>query len=540
MSVIQLRPELAHHLQQRVQALRDGFRHNLALIGPPGSGKTFQLRQLLGQHSSALLLIYCPLYREPCRSFLTRFLCAVLEAGLVPAEGSKETSRADAPSHTYQALLTRAEAQLPKTAAAIRAIEPLLTRRLYSDAYNRALDTLPILSEERQQPCVLMLDEFLFLEDLGFVHAFHELGKRVMTWSSTLFILTSSAPFRARTILRERLQLLFGQFELLSLDTLNRDSTAAWIRQELKGLRGTNTVSPFLIRWLGASPWYLTLVLKRLKELATIARAPQLSEPLFVQTLWDLLGSQEGALHQWCVSRTDGLAHARVGSRAMEALIQIADGARTTTEIGKRIGRGGLTAALQLLVEHDLAQRNGMCWIVADPILRCWLSTVVHAQRADARLDGAERRDRFDRYIRSVWTQWLQAHELSFSDQIAELFSKFRDDTVSLDSKTGRLPHFHTIQPHRPQMPSSGGVYLVADGEGKRWCASVQEERIDENAIALFDAFCRGQSPRPGRKVVIAKAGMDDNARLFAKTVNMWVWEPDAVNVLMELYGHAG
>ena len=544
--MINLRPELAHYLRQRLDAFGEGFRHNLAMIGPPGSGKTFQLQQLLAQQPATRMLIYCPLYRESCRSFLHRLLCAILQAGLPSApaaEANPEPALAgfhapgSSPGHDpLEVLLQRAESVLPNTAAAVRPIEALLTRRLYGDAFNRTLDAIPILMEERRLPSVLILDEFLFLEELGLGHAFHELGKRVMTWHSTLFILSSSSSYRARTILRERLHLLFGQFELLTLDAVDHPSAASWVQQMLKGTRGAKAMSPFLVQWLEAYPWYLAVFLKRLRELAMLAKNPDLTESLFLQTAWDVLGNAEGSLHHWCVSRTEALARGRLGARALEALIQIAEGARTTTDIGKRIGRAGLSEALQLLVEHDLAQRNGMCWIVTDPVLRCWLSTVLLAQRQEARPDSAQLRERFERHLRSLWTHWIEAHHLSLPERVVELFGKFRDDTVSLDAKTGRLPKFDTIRTHRPEA-TGAEVYVIADGQGKRWCATVQAGPADEHAIASFDTFCRTQTPRPSRKVVIMKSAMDQNARLVAKAANMWVWSAADLNLLMELYG---
>jgi hypothetical protein len=65
----------------------------------------------------------------------------------------------------------------------------------------------------------------------------------------------------------------------------------------------------------------------------------------------------------------------------------------------------------------------------------------------------------------------------------------------------------------------------------------VQEGPVNEAAIASFDAFCRTQAPRPARKVVVTKSLMEENARLMAKTANMWVWEPDDLHTLMGLYG---
>ena len=546
-TLLNLRPELTHYLQQRLHAFGEGFCHNLALIGPPGTGKTFQFQQLVANHPPNMTVIYCPLYRESCRSFLNRLLSSILQGGL-PAQmgvvGPRPTPGGHEPTsgavgtmnQPLEYLLQCAEPHLPKTVAAIQPIGSLLVRHLYGEAFNRALDTIPMIVEERRQPCVLMLDEFLFLEDLGFVHAFHELGKRVMTWPSALFLLASSSPFRARMILRERLHLLFGQFELLTLGRLDSTTTTAWVRQELRRVRGASVISPFLLHWLGAYPWYLTVFLKRLKEVTMLRKGSALIEPLFLQTAWDVLGAPEGTLHQWCQSRMEVLTHGRGGARAMEALIRVAEGIRTTTEIGKRIGRAGLSTALQLLVEHDLAQRNGMCWMVTDPILRCWLSTVLVMQRADAHVDSDHVRQRFEAYFRSLWTSWVQAHQLSLTEQVAGLFERFRDETVSLDSKTGRLPRFQTITTHHPDI-SGLGTCLIAEGEGRRWCAMAQEGAVDEGVISGFEAFCRTQTPKPSRKVVVTKAHLDQNAKLLAKTSNMWVWGSEDLSLLMGLYG---
>jgi hypothetical protein len=214
--------------------------------------------------------------------------------------------------------------------------------------------------------------------------------------------------------------------------------------------------------------------------------------------------------------------------------VQIARGARTATEVGRRVGRGGLSEALQLLIEQDLAQRNGTCWLVTDPILRGWLSSVFAAQRADAQPDTDATRQRFDAHLRTLWADWVAAHTLPLTQQVVGLFGKFAEETVSIDSKTGRLPRFQAITTHQPRGEAS---YVVAEGQGRRWCATVQDRAMDEAAVAEFEAFCRGQTPRPVRKVVITRGGLDQNAKLLAKAANMWVWEAEELTTLMGLYG---
>ncbi|MBI4597336.1 MAG: ATP-binding protein [Candidatus Omnitrophica bacterium] len=532
-----LRPSVQQHLRQRVQAFTEGFRQNLVLIGPPGSGKTFQLQLLSAAPPEQMLVIYTPLYRESCRSFLQRLQVAILQAGLSSPSGPAASGTEPSPS--LEQWLNRAAPVFPKTTAAMRPIDALLTRRLYAEAFNRTLDTIPLLIEERGRPCVLILDEFLYLEDLGFHHAFHELGKRVMTWPSTLFILASSSPYRAKRILRERLQLLFGQFELLILETLDPTIAGAWARQELARLPGASAAIPFLIDWLGAYPWYLAVLLKRLKELAALQqRRAKLTEALFLHAAWDVLGAREGIVHQWCLSSTETLSRQRGGARALEALLAIAQGARTTTAIGSAVGRAGLSEALQLLIEYDVAERTGTCWMIANPVMRCWLSTVLLAQRSAARLEDAEIRRRFDEELRRLWQAWSHAHQQPLAEQVAHLFTRFADDTISLDSKTGRLPKFDAVQTH-PASPPQHAAYLVANGEGRRWCASIHDRPVDEQAITGFETFCRAQSPKPSRKIVITTAPMDDHAKLLAKAANMWIWQSDDLTILRDLYGQS-
>ena len=221
----------------------------------------------------------------------------------------------------------------------------------------------------------------------------------------------------------------------------------------------------------------------------------------------------------------------------MELWVHIAIGARTTTELGTRVGRAGLTRVLQWLIENDLVQRKGTCLVIPDPILRCWAYTVLYSQRQGGIQDDRQFRVRLEQYLSGLWTQWLHNSRLSFSEHVVQLLANFRDDTVSLDSKTGRLPKFHTIRMKRPHLAEAEETYLVAEAVDKHWCASVQEGPVDENAIMRFEVFCRAQNPRPSRKIVIAKSGLDPNAKLLAKNANIWVWESEDLHTLVELYG---
>lgn len=530
MNAINLRPELSRHLTQRLLAFREGFRQNLSIIGPPGSGKTFQFQHFLERHQQDLPVIYCPLYRESCRSFLQRFAVSILQAGLTFRKITSDSSARPLPE-----LLAQARGCLPKTVAALEPLENLLSRRLYAEAFNRTLDAVAVLFAECESMGVLILDEFLLLEDMGLGHTFHELGKRVMTSPNTWFVLASSSPYRARVILRERLQLLFGQFELVVLGALDAATASAWIEKSLQGLEDLNRIADFLLHWLEGYPWYLSVWFKRLREVALLQGTRDLNEELCALVAWDLLGHSEGALNQWCASRLAGISQSRQGGRVIEVLIHLAGGVRTATELGKRLGRAGLSAALQELVEKDLVQRNGTCWIVSDPLLRCWLSTVLRRQHLGLAVSEAEGRQEISQHLQRIWLRWDTTRQMPLWEQMTQLFKKFSDDTVCLDAKTGKLPSFSEVRPVDPPTAQTGR-YLIAESEGRRWVAAIQEQAVDERAILSFDSFCRTQAPKPSRKVLITQSPLDDHARVVAKTANMWVWQAEELDLLTQLY----
>jgi len=537
-----LRPLLTAYLHQRLAAFQDGFRHNVALLGPLGSGKSTLLQRGLESADGRFIKIYCLLQRDPVREFLRRFSAALLRGALA--------ARADAP---LEWLEQQAAGTMPDTVAAIQHLDRYAGGHQQAEAFVHALDLVALAHKELGRPCILVLDEFLHLEELGAAQVFHELGKRVMTWPFTLFLLSSSSSFRARTILRERLHLLFGQFELMTPGPVEIAAAAGWLEQEPIGQPDTERAGPFLLHWVGSSPWYLGVLLRRIKELQMIAQGqdsgaelPALSmdrlrlqpEPgsILVQAAWDLLGRSDGVLFQRCDARIEQLVRERYGPIAREALLQIAQGARTTPAIARQSGmRRSLSGAFQTLIEHDLIERKGNCWVIADQLLACWLSAVFAVRKDGAAVDETEARQRFEQVLRGIWMRWVETAAQPLASRIRRLFGQFRNETIALDHRNGRLPSFRSTSLRQPS--GRDEVYLVADGDERRWCCVVSERRLDEPGIAAFEQFCRRQDPRPTRKIVVSAGGLELNATLLAKESTMWVWEPEDVDLLLRLYG---
>ncbi len=530
--MIELRPTQTQYIRQRVQAFHDGFRHNLALLGPPGVGKTTVVHAAVHGPARRLPMIECQLQREPLRDFARRIALAVLRAAVEPRipHGT---------AWSLEELCEHASTVAPATVAAVVQVEGLTKQHASAELFCRALDLIAVFQQERGQPCVLLLDEFLHVDEFGLTHAFHELGKRVMTWSSTLFILTSSSPFRARQMLQERLQLLFGQFEVMTLGPVETAPTVAWMQRELSSAKRYAVLTRFLLHWIGASPWHLHVFLDRMKELRVLGNMPRADAPsVLLQTAWDVLGRPEGVLHQWCAGHMARVLDQPDGPLARDVLIAVAQGLRTTQAIAQRCGtRRRLTEVLQALVEQDLIERKGACWVMPDQLLACWLTAVLAPRLRQQGQDRATVEAQLEAALTQRWTRWVVASEQPFEQRIRHLMKQFRNETVSLDSKTGRMPVFHALELTPSLEPRM--TYVVADGEERRWCCLVHEGMLEEHHVAEFERFCRTQAPKPSRKVVVAKEGLELNAKLLAKNANMWVWEPTDLNMLCLLYGQS-
>jgi len=521
--IVDLRPSMTAHLTQRLNAFAEGFRHNVAVLGPAGTGKSYLVQQALRAAQDGFLKIYCPLQPMSLQGFMRLFAMAVLRAVVREGEELDLTS-----------LVDRAASLAPKTVEAAQQ----LTRpagHAHVEAFTHALDLVSVLHKELQRPCLLVLDEFLHLGDLSVSHAFHELGKRVITWPYTLFLVTSSSSLHARDILRERLQLLFGQFELVCLGPTELGAASSWVQQQLPGGAERTDLGRFLLHWTGSFTWSLKVLVKRMKELQQ-RDGQALNEAMVVQAAWDTLGSPDGVLYHWSSAQLLRLAAARHGALAREALFAIARGERTSQAIADHCqARSHLSQALQLLVEEDLVARKGACWVIPDQLFAFWLGAVYDPFRDRRQGDLPAVADRFEWAFRALLSSWVRASHLSLAERIGGLFTQFHNETVSLDHKTGRLPAFRTVR----TLASSdvAEVYLVADGESHRWCALIHEGRLEEPGVAAFERFCQTQSPRPSRRVVVANEGLELNAKLLAKESNMWVWEPDDINLLCLLYG---
>ncbi len=253
-----VREDIACLIEKRIEALERGYRQNMALVGLLGSGKTRLLSAIF--QSLCAKTRFIPVYVNgdgiDFEHLADRWIGALL-TGLFLSQGITTLPQ-------FHSLLLAADPIVPRTTEKIRAFKKMMRREKSAVLIKELFSLSEVLSQETGKKMVLMLDEFDRLEKLLPVEPFSALGKEIMVQKNTLYLVASSSPVRAQEIFREKLSMLFGNFEVIRLGPLGFTETIQFLEAHLPERRLTQAQQQFLIRLPNGFPNYLELIADRI------------------------------------------------------------------------------------------------------------------------------------------------------------------------------------------------------------------------------------------------------------------------------------
>ncbi|MDP3142548.1 MAG: ATP-binding protein, partial [Candidatus Omnitrophota bacterium] len=167
------RKSIIELLNRRVFDLKEGYRQNLALLGPEFIGKTSILEEFLAQlGEDNIIPVYLALGEIDFDIFVQKFIGRLLFNFLK----NKNISPAD----NFEVLLQESQRFIPLTAQHIKKICFSLDKDKRIDAYRDLLSLPEIFEQETGCFCLVILDEFHHLEEFELPNIFQELGKKIM------------------------------------------------------------------------------------------------------------------------------------------------------------------------------------------------------------------------------------------------------------------------------------------------------------------------------------------------------------------------
>ena len=523
------REEVLELLNKRVLALKDGYRQNVALTGQSLSGKSSIILHFLHMvNSEGFIPIYVEVVKEPFRAFSNKFVATVLYNSLKKMGEAVDVDMAH--------LLEAAQKTIPKTYQLIKQVNASTDQGNLDEAYLGLLALTSILKEEAGLSCVVILDEFDNLEHLGIKNPFLSFGKVIMVQKDTMYIVSSSRNEVIKRIISEKLSLLFGNFEIVKVSNFDVKTSARFIDIKFIGLNISDYLKKFLIVFTDGNPFYLSKIASRTREIAIERSSACVDEGILAQAILDIIYHANGVIHQYLMNFMLSILDTKYRESYLSILIAIAEGQNIQSKIvrGLRTKHGDIAKSLARLTELGLLTKNGIFYEIEDVMLSFWLRSV-YQRRKELLIDGTfDRMELFRKEVRTHISLYSRECEKSATNKITALFNLFSNELVCIDSKHIRLPHFTRVDVRT--MPDSSSI-IMASFRGNSWAAEVYERAVNENDIINYIKNIKVSGCKISNKVVIALAGIDENAKLIAKELKISIWDNSVANRLLNSYG---
>jgi AAA+ ATPase superfamily predicted ATPase len=526
------REAILETLKKRVDAHRDGYRQNLALIGEERLGKTSILQHYLhASHDPRILSVYIDLSHHSFGTFIQHFCRILLFQALAGVDSGEQAAAAA----NWDALLECAEKKFPRSAAAARAVFASLQNGESDRAYAAALEMPTCVYRETGRRCVVVLDEFHRLGDFQVKQAFQVFGKRLMVQKDTQYILLSSSIRLAREILAQKLALLFGHFERIDLGPFDFATSDRFIERHLEPAVLEPASRRFLTSMTDGHPFYLNVLTQRLREETERQMSGQVTRSMVFSVFKRTLFDADGILNQCFLKRLSRWTDVRSSGSYRLMLLELAGGAARVRELALKIGRSQAECSRQLnaLIEDELVVKNGSLYTLSDQLFRFWIRAVYRHRDLSLGVDAPSRAFLFVKDLESEMNEFLASDAMSDSERVKALIAAFSGDRIEWEGRSRQLPHMSRIE---VQQREEGIFRIVASGARSSWDLRAFSRPVSESDVRGFAAGTKAARSAKPRALLVYLDGMDSNAKLLAKNLNIWTIGLKNLNYLLDLH----
>ena len=509
-------------LEKRVSSLKDGYRQNIAIIGEENVGKTSIVSKFLANYSDPkIITVFLEVRPESFEGFVKRFIGALLYNFLLNSGLSLKED--------LGYLIEKSAKYIPVTTERINFILNDLLKRKKVNMISELFSLPELIHQETGKFTVLFLDEFHNLENIGVKNLYREWCKLLIIQKNTLYCLTSSMMFKTRVILSKQLSLLFGNFEIVTIEPFDIHTSHRYLDLHLPGLKAKSGVKDFIINFTGGYPLYLELIADALSKTDTSVDLADVLE--------DLLFNSSGILNQRFSNYIKRFIDLPVGNDYIGILYLIASGRNKIKDITHILHKQKkeLTLRINYLLELDVITRSADFLKVSDRLFAYWLRFVYQEKMRSLSFDAKNQKEKFRDNILELISEFSQQSVKPLANRVSDLLQLFEDDLMQIERKKIRLNHFREIKPlvfnHR--FLKDG---LLGRSSDSLWIMAIKAEALTEQDIAEFSKECKRYHHKSQRKIMVTLKEVDPNARLRALEEKIWTWDLNSLNQILDLF----
>jgi len=508
-------------LYKRITDLKDGYRQNIAITGDELVGKTSIIFKFLSRfHDNRIIIVYLEIRPETLASFARRFIGVLLYNFLV---NSGINMRED-----LEFLINKSEKYIPKTIEKIKYILASLEKRIKNNIFAELLCLLEVINLETGKFCVAIFDEFHNFENMGIKNLYPEWAKLLILQKNTLYIISSSMRLKTKTILSKNLSLLFGNFELITVEPFDIKTSKDYLDYRLCGLDLDIGLKDFIVHFTGGNPFYLELICKELLKINPSGLSDVLEDLLFMPA---------GILNQKYSNYLKRFLDIPNSQDYTAILYLISDGHNKLKDIAHilRKTRKELMLRINHLLELDTISRNGDFLKVNDRVFSFWLRFVYKEKMQSLTFDAKNQKVIFRDKIEGMIQEFLVNAQKTPAERTMELLHLFSDDVIQLEKKRLKLTHFREIKSLEfdNQRLREG---IIGRSHDNLWVIAFKHGLLTEDDIAEFVKECKKYRHKLQRKIIVALSDIDTNTRLRALEEKVWTWDLNNLNQIFDLF----
>lgn len=517
------RREYLDILEKRINDLKLGFRQNLAIIGDELIGKTSIIFKFLNKfYDNRIIILYLEIRPESLNSFARRFIGVLLYNFLI---NSATLLRED-----LDFLINKSCGYIPKTVAKIKSILGALEARKKNSIFTELLSLCETFNQETGKFCVVILDEFHNLQNLSIKDLYRDWSKLLILQKNTLYIIISSRKFRTKAILSKNLSLLFGNFELITVEPFDIKTSEGYLKHKLQksNLNIDTGLKNFIIHFTGGYPFYLEIISDALLKSSQIN---------LVDILENLLFFPSGILNQKFENYIKCFLDSPYSNDYISILYLISTGYNKLKDIAHKLGKSKkeLIQRINYPQELDTITHSGDFLKINDRVFSFWLRFVYEGKLHSLTFDAKNQRILFRQNLESMIQEFLLSAQKPIVERVAELLRLFEDEIVQIEKKRLRLNHFREIKPlefNRKNLKEG----LIGRSQNSLWIMALKYDLLTEDDITEFAKECKRYRHKAQRKVIIALQDIDVNAKLRALEEKILTWDINNLNQIFDLY----
>jgi hypothetical protein len=336
--------------------------------------------------------------------------------------------------------------------------------------------------------------------------------------------------FKAKTILSKDLSLLFGNFEIVTVEPFDIKTSEKYLELRLGGLGLNAGFKNFLVHFTGGYPFYLEVITEALLK-------SKVANSNLADIIEDLLFVPSGILNQRFSNYLKRFLDSPHSQEYISLLYLISSGHNKLKDIAHILHKPkqGLSSILNHLLECDAITRNGEFLKITDRVLGFWLRFVYQEKLHSLTFDAKNQKALFRENIEDMLREFFLSAKQPIIERMMELLHLFDNDMIQIERKRLRLIHFREIKPLEFSRKGLGDGLIGRSKDGL-WIMAFKHEPLIEDDIMEFAKECKKYRHKLQRKIIVAFQDIDANARLKAMEEKVWTWDLNNLNQIFDLF----